>query len=110
MAPTMSARLSALCGLLMVVSCARADWPHLRGPDYDGVSHETGLADSWPAAGPPKIWQRELGQGYSGFIVADGKLFTQRQSIGGQYLLCLDPATGHTVWEHRYDWAWQPKG
>ena len=104
-------RIALTIGTFLCASAvALADWPHLRGPDYDGVSRETGLADAWPEHGPPRLWTRELGQGYSGLIVADGKLFTQRQTLGGQYLLCLDPATGETVWEHRYDWAWQPKG
>jgi outer membrane protein assembly factor BamB len=92
------------------ITCAGADWPHLRGPAYDGVSLETGLADAWPKDGPPLLWARELGQGYSGFVVVAGKLFTQRQSIGGQYLLCLDAMNGQTIWETRYDIAWQPGG
>ena len=49
-------------------------------------------------------------KGYSGFVLAKGKLYTQRQSFGGQYLLCLDPDNGQTIWEIRFDWAWQPKG
>jgi hypothetical protein len=69
-----------------------------------------GLAQTWPAEGPPRIWARELGQGHSGFVVAAGKLYTQRQNVGGQWLLCLDPDTGRTIWETRYDWAWQPRG
>src|SRR5262249_532540 len=87
-----------------------ADWPHQRGPGYDGVSAETGLADAWPEDGPPRLWSRDLGQGYSGFVVGEGKLFTQRQALGGQSVLCLDPDTGPTVWETRCDWPWQPKG
>lgn len=94
----------------MQAHAAHADWPHLRGPNFDGVAVERGLLEIWPADGPPRLWQRELGQGYSGFVVGDGKLYTQRQTLGGQFLLCLDPDTGETVWEHRYDWAWQPRG
>src|SRR5438093_9753740 len=98
------------CGLVCFASSVRADWPHLRNTHYDGRSDETGLADSWPAEGPPRLWSRELGQGHSGFIVAEGKLYTQRQTGGGQFLLCLDPDTGATIWESRCDWAWQPGG
>src|SRR5947209_6939510 len=65
------------------------DWPHLRGAHYDAVSTETDLADTWPAEGPPVLWTHELGQGYSGFAVVGGKLFTQMQSRTGQYVLCL---------------------
>ena len=109
MPPTI--RFSSLClCALWLTPFVNADWPHMRGPAYDAVSAERDLADAWPSDGPPRLWTRELGQGYSGFIVADGKLFTQRQTLGGQFLVCLDPDSGETIWEYRYDWAWQPKG
>lgn len=102
--------LLALAIAASLVASVRGDWPHLRGVNYDGVSADTGLADVWPAHGPTRLWSRDLGQGYSGFILAAGKLFTQRQTLGGQYLLCLDPDSGQTLWEYRYDWAWKPGG
>ena len=63
--------LAALCGFARP---SHADWPHLRGPNYDGVSSEVGLADSWPDGGPRQLWSRDLGQGHSGIIIGDGKL------------------------------------
>src|SRR4051794_33976365 len=93
--------LLALGLSLGLVPSSHADWPHLRGPQYNGLSTETGLADAWPAAGPPLLWTRQLGQGFSGFVVAQGKAFTQRQTPAGQYLLCLDPDSGQTLWESR---------
>ncbi len=96
--------------LTLALLLAPADWPHLRGPNQDGVSTEKNLADTWPEAGPPRLWQRDLGQGHSGFIVADGRLYTQRQTLTSSYLLCLDPKTGQTLWETRLDWSWQPRG
>lgn len=96
--------------LALALLAGQGDWPHLRGPNYDGVSPEKNLADAWPAGGPPRLWERDLGQGHSGFVVADGRLYTQRQSLTSQYLLCLDPETGRTLWETRTDWAWQPRG
>ena len=102
--------LFTFCLIIIPAPFASADWPHLRGPSYDGVSSETGLVETWPAGGPPRLWTRELGQGHSGFIVAEGRVYTQRQNLSGQYLLCLDPDSGQTIWETRYDWAWQLKG
>lgn len=110
LSPRPKSRLATLAILALLAASAQADWPHLRGPQYDGTSAETGLAETWPAGGPPRLWSLPLGQGHSGFIVAEGKVFTQRQTLGGQYVLCLDPDSGETVWETRYDWAWQPKG
>ena len=84
-----------------------ADWPHLRGPTYDGVSSETGLAGAWPPDGPPVLWQIDLGQGFSGFAVVGERVYTQRQTLAGQFVVCLDARTGRRVWEHRYGWPWK---
>ena len=99
--------VTTLAIVLVLTRPARADWPHLRGPNYDGASTETGLADSWPTAGPPILWSRDLGQGHSGFVISADKLYTQWQDATGQYLRCMDPATGRTIWEMRYAGAWQ---
>ena len=41
-------RLLITLGLTLAsVQSANADWPHLRGPNYDGVATEIGLADAW---------------------------------------------------------------
>src|SRR5262245_29230325 len=102
--------LIALQPALRAQSAASFDWPHVRGPDYDAVSREKDLADSWPAAGPPILWTCELGQGYSGFAVAGGRAFTQFQQLGGQYLVCLSTDDGREIWRQRYDAAWQRSG
>ena len=102
--------LTALIAFLAWAAPALADWPHARGPNYDAVSTETGLADEWPAEGPPVLWRRDLGQGYSGFVVAGGRVFTQFQTLAGQFVVCLDPETGAERWRHRYGWPWQPAG
>jgi outer membrane protein assembly factor BamB len=86
------------------------DWPHLRGPNYDAVSRESGLTEAWPERGPPVLWTRELGQGYSGFVAVGNRVFTQFQTRSGQYVLCLEAATGGEVWRQRVDWSWQTAG
>jgi outer membrane protein assembly factor BamB len=103
----------AVIALLLVSDVARsqkADWPHLRGPNYDGVSREGGLVESWPDDGPPILWTRELGQGYSGIVAAQGRVFTQFQTRTGQYVIALNGETGEEVWRRRIDWPWQPAG
>lgn len=108
----MSRSHSASC---LVVCCwialsARADWPHLRGPKYDGVSAETELAESFGAQGPQRLWSRPLGQGHSGIVVAGGKLCTQYQTTAGQYVVCLAASDGAVIWEQRIDRPWQAHG
>ncbi len=74
------------------------DWPQIRGPQRDGRSPETGIADAWPAGGPPRVWRRPIGAGFSGVSVAGGGLFTMAAYDGTEHVLRLDPATGEEVW------------
>lgn len=85
-------------------------WPTVRGPYLTGHSDEVYLANEWPSDGPPVCWTRSLGKGYSSVVAVDDRVFTQYQTIGGQYVLCLNAASGKTIWEHRYDWAYETTG
>lgn len=79
------------------------DWPFLRGPKFDGHAPEVKLVKDWPEEGPPVLWTRALGTGYSSFTATEGRVFTQYQTLSGQYVICLDGETGESVWEHRYE-------
>ncbi|MGA2258015.1 MAG: PQQ-binding-like beta-propeller repeat protein, partial [Thermoguttaceae bacterium] len=85
-------------------------WPHLRGPYYNAESANTKLADAWPAEGPPVLWNREVGQGYSGVIAVGKRVYTQSQTLTDQKVVALDADSGETIWEHRYDWPYDPGG
>ncbi len=91
---------------------AQADpgWPHRRGPHYDAISDETELADSWPPEGPPVLWLRQIGRGYSGIIAVGDRVFTQRQTLSSQSVLCLAAESGEPIWEHRYGWPYEAAG
>ncbi len=60
-----------------------------------------GLADSWPEDGPPRLWHRELGDGYATITADGGMLFTMYRSGEDEVSVALDAETGATVWEHR---------
>jgi len=107
--------------MLVLTSAAAADpflppdtvdpgWNHLRGNAYDGHSPEVNLLNRWPKQGPPVLWVKELGQGYSGVVVASGRAYTQYQTLGGQFVACLDVDTGKEVWRYRYDWPFELTG
>ena len=91
-------------------SVAKSSWPNIRGPEWNGHAQEQTLASNWPKEGPPVLWTRELGQGYSSFIAWDDSIATQYQNLSGQYVICLDANTGATKWEHRYSWPYDPAG
>ena len=87
-----------------------ADWPGIRGPDWSGHSPVQGLADHWPAEGPPIIWVKELGDGYSSFAVWKNRAATMYQTATEQLVICLDVQTGQTIWEHRCGWPYERGG
>ena len=87
-----------------------SDWTSIRGPTLNGISLEEGITDVWPPAGPPVLWTRELGQGYSSFIAWDGSVATQYQTLAGQFVVCLSAHNGQTKWEYRYGWPYDPAG
>lgn len=91
-------------------SVSERAWPHLRGAHYDAAARSCRLADAWPPQGPPILWHRALGQGFSGFIVVDGRAYTQVQTLYSQAVICLDANTSTTVWEQRYDWPYEAAG
>jgi outer membrane protein assembly factor BamB len=66
--------------------------------DGNNVYPASGLFRQWPTNGPKELWRATIGSGKSGVIVAGTRAFTETQTEGKQWALCLDPATGKTLW------------
>ncbi len=75
------------------------DWPQWRGPHSDGISRETGLLIDWRVEKPRTVWQRPLGEGFSAFAVAGGRLYTLALVEDVEYVICLDADTGEIIWQ-----------
>jgi outer membrane protein assembly factor BamB len=103
--PCLYLRISALIGGFILL--AAADWPQLLGPNRNGTSSETGLASSWPKDGPPLLWQKEAGAGYSGPVVAGDRLILFHRVGDNEVVECLDAATGKGRWKYEYPTAYQ---
>lgn len=88
----------------------QTDWPHWRGPAHDGSALGEQLIEKFPEGGPPVLWLRELGQGYSSFAVVGERAYTMSQTLYGQQLVCLDAATGETIWRTKVDWPYDGGG
>lgn len=82
---------------------AAAQWLQWGGPNRDFLCDVTGLAERWPAEGPPRIWSREIGPGHSAIVVDGDVLYTMCRRGDQDAVLALRTATGETVWETRYD-------
>jgi outer membrane protein assembly factor BamB len=90
-------------GTLVFGAVAKAqDWPHWRGPNYDGISTETGLETTWES-GPPKVWEREIGSAFSAISCVDGKAYTCGTQDKQQVLFCLNADTGEVLWQRPFE-------
>ncbi len=81
---------------------AGEDWPHFLGLTHDGVSRETDLLDKWPVTGPPQIWEKEVGTGYSAPSVLGNKLVLHHRVDDEEIVECLNAATGKPIWRYAY--------
>ena len=81
---------------------SRRGWPQWRGPNRNGVSTEAGLAEAWPANGPPVLWKAEsLGNGYGSAAVAGGTVYVAG-SVGGEGRLTAITTAGKARWTCDY--------
>jgi outer membrane protein assembly factor BamB len=97
----MSGKILGIFGLLtlVVAPSAAADWPQWRGPNRDGISTDTGLAQSWSTEGPKLLWTfREAGNGYSGPAISKGRLYLLGGNQSRTVALALDASTGKQLW------------
>lgn len=83
-------------------AAATAGWPRFRGPQGNGRSPETALLEPWPEGGPPVLWTRPTGRGYSQVAGAGGRLFIVDRDADRIRLRCLHPETGEELWSDQY--------
>jgi outer membrane protein assembly factor BamB len=91
-----------LGGLFSAGAVLAADWPQFLGPNRDGVSPETGLVQTWPAQGPPLVWDKKVGEGFSGPVVAGQRLVLFHRVDGNEVVQCLDASSGKEHWKYEY--------
>jgi len=79
------------------------DWPIFLGPQGTGISSEIGLAETWPKDGPPIIWSKEVGTGYSAPSVRGNRIVLHHRIGGGDEIVeCLRADNGEPVWKYSY--------
>ncbi len=80
-------------------------WPGFRGKNRDNVADAGGpLARAWPSGGPNVLWSIELGEGYAGAAVQDGRVYLldydSKNSCDA--LRCLSLESGEEIWRYSY--------
>jgi outer membrane protein assembly factor BamB len=98
---------ACLYGFIFAGTVAAGDWPQFLGPSRNGVSNETGLLRSWPKEGPPVLWEKKIGGGFSGPAIAGERLILFHRIGDEEVTQCLDAATGNERWTFRYATAYQ---
>lgn len=75
-------------------------WTQWGGPQRNFQTEASGLKDTWPPAGPPVIWKRSLGEGYSSPAVENGVLYTMYGKPREEVVIAANADDGKTLWEH----------
>jgi len=96
-----------LCLLWSPIGLLRADdWPQWRGPSRDGVWKEIGLVQELPPGQLPYAWETEIGPGYSGPTVAEGRVYVMdrnpKNRDATERIHCFDSQSGKSLWILEY--------
>lgn len=94
--------LARVVVLMSNLADGAADWPTWRGPDRNGISRETEWSSNWDANGPTKVWTANVGTGFASMAIANGRVFTAGWADDQDSVVCLDAATGKSLWRHAY--------
>jgi outer membrane protein assembly factor BamB len=81
---------------------AAQDWPQHLGPGRNGVYSGPALAESWGAQGPRAVWRKPVGQGFSGPVVAQGRVILFHRVGNEEVVEALDARTGAPLWRYAY--------
>lgn len=75
-----------------------SDWPQWRGPHRDAKVTGFKLPSRWPAQ-LNKRWSLTVGEGHASPILVGNRVFVLVRQGEDEHTLCLDRATGKTVWK-----------
>src|SRR5262249_7239967 len=81
---------------------AVTDWPQFFGPERNGVYHGPALSEKWPANGPRVVWQKQVGQGFSGPVVTQGRMILFHRVGDREVVESFDARTGASQWQYGY--------
>lgn len=80
------------------------DWPQYFGPNRNGVSAQKGILRTWPQQGPEVLWTANIGIGFGGPVIKEGKVYLlDRDDKVGDKLKCFDLSNGKELWSFGYD-------
>lgn len=95
--------------MLLLALLLVQDWPQWRGEKRDGVWRESGALVEFKDGKVPLVWSLPIGAGYSGPVVAGGRVYvTDRvKAEDVERVLCVDAKTGQQIWLKSYPCAYE---
>src|SRR5882724_7655707 len=97
--------LSAAAAFVPLAASA-SDWPQFLGPTRNGIYTGSDLADTWPKEGPPVLWQKSIGQGFSGPAVANGRVIMFHRLNDQETIDCFDSQPWTIFWSFNQEPAY----
>ena len=90
------------CACVATLGAIATDWPQYLGPTRNGEYGGPPLAARWPADGPKKVWQKPVGEGFAGPVVAGNRLILFHRVKNEEIVEALDSRTGESQWRYAY--------
>jgi len=77
------------------------DWPQFLGPERNSTSPQKNILRTWPENGPEVLWSVNVGIGYGGPVVKEGKVYLlDRTDSIGDNMRCFELASGKELWNY----------
>jgi len=103
------ARCAGLCLLQLLsvalpsrsTAAAAPDWPQFLGPHRNLTTSYGPLNLDWPGGEPAIRWSKKLGSGWSGPVVAGGRLIIHHRLQNEEVVSAYDALSGEDLWEQR---------
>jgi len=99
--------LLLLVTLAVLPQATTSDWPQFLGPTRNGVYRGPALLETWPAGGPKVVWRKDVGEGFSGPVVAQGHVILFHRMNNREIVEALDPLKGTPQWKYDYPTAYR---
>lgn len=96
--------ISIIVTMIIVLSVNAQNWTQYLGSNRNSVSDQKNILKTWPANGPQALWTVNVGIGFGGPVVKDGKAYLlDRDDNTGDKLRCFDMTSGKELWSYAYD-------
>jgi outer membrane protein assembly factor BamB len=84
------------------IHAAPFDWPQFLGPDRNGTYSGPALSETWGSTGPKVVWRKQVGPGFAGPAVVNGRVLLFHRVGNEEVLESLDAKTGNSTWRYAY--------